>query len=71
RQWYKSHVGLDDTEAATETSFCAHTIAAGDRPMVVTDATTDSRFNASPLVTGEHHFRFYAGAAIVVADARV
>ncbi|TIP52827.1 MAG: histidine kinase, partial [Mesorhizobium sp.] len=35
RQWYKSHVGLDETEAATVTSFCAHTIAAGDRPMVV------------------------------------
>ncbi|RWK54750.1 MAG: GAF domain-containing protein [Mesorhizobium sp.] len=70
RQWYKSHVGLDETEAATVTSFCAHTIAAGDRPMVVSDATTDSRFNASPLVT-EHHVRFYAGAAIVVAGARI
>ncbi|TIL78731.1 MAG: GAF domain-containing protein, partial [Mesorhizobium sp.] len=63
--------GLDETEAATDTSFCAHTIAAGDQPMVVTDATMDSRFNASPLVTGEHHFRFYAGAAIVVAGARI
>ncbi|TJV66796.1 MAG: GAF domain-containing protein, partial [Mesorhizobium sp.] len=71
RQWFTSCVGLDETEAATDTSFCAHTIAAGDQPMVVTDATMDSRFNASPLVTGEHHFRFYAGAAIVVAGARI
>lgn len=71
RQWFKSCVGLDETEAATDTSFCAHAIAAGDEPMVVTDASTDSRFNASPLVTGEHHVRFYAGAVIVVAGARI
>ncbi|TIT17542.1 MAG: histidine kinase, partial [Mesorhizobium sp.] len=45
RQWFKSCVGLDETEAATDTSFCAHAIAAGDEPMVVTDASTDSRFN--------------------------
>ncbi|TIQ24448.1 MAG: GAF domain-containing protein, partial [Mesorhizobium sp.] len=71
RQWFKSCVGLDEAEAATDTSFCAHTIAIGDKPMVVTDATTDSRFNTSPLVTGEHHVRFYAGATIVVAGARI
>ncbi|TIP89194.1 MAG: GAF domain-containing protein, partial [Mesorhizobium sp.] len=71
RQWYKSSVGLDETEAATDTSFCAHAIAAGDKPMVVTDATADPRFSASPLVTGQHHVRFYAGAAIVVAGARI
>ncbi|WP_292243884.1 GAF domain-containing protein, partial [Mesorhizobium sp.] len=71
RQRFKSRVGLDETEASTDASFCAHTIAAGDQPMVVTDATTDSRFNASPLVTGQHHVRFYAGVAIVVAGARI
>lgn len=71
RQRFKSCVGLDETEASTDASFCAHTIAAGDQPMVVTDATTDSRFNASPLVTGQHHVRFYAGVAIVVAGARI
>ncbi|WP_287369691.1 GAF domain-containing protein, partial [Mesorhizobium sp.] len=71
RQRFKSCVGLDETEASTDASFCAHTIAAGDQPMVVTDATSDSRFHASPLVTGQHHVRFYAGVAIVVAGARI
>lgn len=71
RQWFKSCVGLDETETATDISFCAHAIAAGDEPMVVADATTDPRFKANPLVTGKHHLRFYAGAPMIVAGARI
>lgn len=71
RQWFKSCFGLDQTETATDISFCAHAIAAGDDPMVVTDATTDPRFKTNPLVTGKHHVRFYAGAPMVVAGARI
>lgn len=71
RQWFKSCFGLDETETATDISFCAHAIAAGDDPMVVTDATTDPRFKTNPLVTGKHHVRFYAGAPMVVAGARI
>lgn len=71
RQWFKSCVGLDETETATDISFCAHAIAAGDEPMVVTDASIDPRFAANPLVTGEHHLRFYVGAPMVVAGARI
>jgi two-component sensor histidine kinase len=71
RQWFKSCVGLDETETATDMSFCAHAIAAGSEPMVVIDATMDPRFQTNPLVTGRHHIRFYAGAPMVVADARI
>ncbi|WP_189501721.1 HWE histidine kinase domain-containing protein [Mesorhizobium sp. M00.F.Ca.ET.216.01.1.1] len=71
RQWFKSRVGLDETETATDISFCAHAIAAGDGPMVVIDATVDPRFSGNPLVTGEKHIRFYAGAPVVVAGARI
>lgn len=71
RQWFKSCFGLDETGTATDISFCAHTIAAGDEPMVVADATTDPRFKANPLVTGKHHVRFYAGAPIIVAGASI
>ncbi|MFA6154553.1 sensor histidine kinase [Mesorhizobium sp.] len=71
RQWFKSCLGLDETETATDISFCAHAIAAGDEPMVVTDATADPRFSANPLVTGKHQIRFYAGAPMVVAGARI
>ncbi|MBZ9678837.1 sensor histidine kinase [Mesorhizobium sp. ES1-1] len=71
RQWFKSCLGLEETETATDISFCAHAISAGDEPMVVTDATADRRFEANPLVTGKHHIRFYAGAPMVVAGARI
>ncbi|ESY13018.1 GAF domain-containing protein [Mesorhizobium sp. C386A] len=71
RQWFKSCVGFNETETATDISFCAHTIAAGDEPMVVPDASIDPRFSRNPLVTGEHHVRFYVGAPMVVAGARV
>ena len=53
---------LDSTPRAV--SFCSHVIA-GDGPMIVHDATTDPRFAENPLVTGEPHIRFYAGAPIV------
>ncbi|MCV3207757.1 GAF domain-containing protein [Mesorhizobium sp. YC-39] len=71
RQWFKSCVGLDEAEIATDISFCAHAIAAGDEPLVVTDAALDPRFSANPLVTGAHHVRFYVGAPMVVAGARI
>ena len=67
RQWFKSCIGLDETETTTEISFCAHAIAAGDEPMIVTDATIDPRFSGNPLVIGKHHIRFYAGGPMVVA----
>ena len=70
RQWFKSCFGLDESETATGISFCAHAIAAGDEPMVVTDATTDPRFKTITLVTGMPHVRFYDGAPTVVASPR-
>ncbi|MGX7875286.1 sensor histidine kinase [Mesorhizobium sp. ORM6] len=71
RQWFKSCFGLDETGTSTDISFCAHAIAARDDPMVVTDATMDPRFKTNPLVTGKHHVRFYAGAPMIVAGARI
>lgn len=71
RQWFKSRLGFDEKETPTSISFCAHAIAAGDDPMVVTDAALDPRFAGNPLVTGKQHVRFYAGAPMIVAGARV
>ncbi|BCG92526.1 sensor histidine kinase [Mesorhizobium sp. 131-2-1] len=71
RQWFKSSLGLDETETNMGMPFSAHAIAAGDEPMVVTDATLDPRFATSPAVTGKHQVHFYAGVPMVVAGARI
>ncbi|AZZ37488.1 hypothetical protein CIK05_12020 [Bdellovibrio sp. qaytius] len=65
RQWYKSRVGIDATEAPREITFCQHAIL-GTELMEVRDATKDQRFADHPYVTSEEaHIRFYAGAPII------
>jgi PAS domain S-box-containing protein len=74
RQWPKSCYGTDlrrlDEEIDRAISFCHHAIASSE-PMVVEDATADPRFSGNPLVTGEEHVRFYAGAPLVTPEGHV
>jgi PAS domain S-box-containing protein len=67
RQWFPARTGLSVTETPRESSFCAHAMQCPDI-MVVPDASTDPRFRDNPLVLGEPHIRFYAGAPLVAAD---
>ena len=67
RQWFKARVGLDVCQTGRDVSFCAH--ALGRRGLfVVPDARMDPLFADNPLVTGEPHIRFYAGAPLITPE---
>ena len=67
RQFFKAEVGLGVRETPLDSSFCAKAILEGDF-LLVPDATLDPRFDCNPLVVGEPHIRFYAGALLKSED---
>src|SRR5204863_6440370 len=69
RTWFKAQVGFEAPALARDFSFCAHT-AAGDELQVVEDAADDDRFRAYPMVAGEPHIRFYAGAPLITPEGQ-
>jgi two-component sensor histidine kinase len=67
RQWFKAEVGLGVRETTLDQSICLRVILQPGLT-VVSDLTQDPRFAANPLVTGEPHLRFYAGAVLETPD---
>jgi PAS domain S-box-containing protein len=63
RQFFKAEVGLGVRETTLGSSFCVKALLEQDF-LFVPDATKDPRFDCNPLVTGEPHLRFYAGALL-------
>lgn len=60
-EWFISKHGTDVTQTDRSIAFCNQTILHED-VLVVPDAQKSETFSNNPLVTGEPHIRFYAGA---------
>lgn len=67
RQWFKSRIGITPSETSRTISFCAYAIQQHDL-FIIPDTRADARLRDNPLVTGDPHIRFYAGAPLVTPD---
>ena len=67
RIWFKSHHGLDADQIGRDPGLCASAIL-GDCPYLVTDAVTDPRTLANPLVAGDFGLRFYLAVPLTTHD---
>lgn len=67
RIWFKSHHGLDAEQIDREPGLCASAIMSAE-PWILTDAKTDVRSLANPLVAGDFGLRFYVGVPLRTSD---
>lgn len=67
RQFFKSEIGLGVRETPLDISICSHALLQKGL-FIVSDMLQDERFVCNPLVTGEPHLRFYAGALLETED---
>ena len=63
RQWFKAKIGFPASETDLDSSVCAHVLSEPDL-LVIPDLTADPRTRFNPLVMGDPHIRFYAGAPL-------
>ena len=66
RIWFKSRHGIDLREVGRDAGLASAILQ--HEPWVVTDAETDARVLANPLMAGDTGFRFYAGVPLTTSD---
>ena len=69
RQWFKARVGFPVCETDLSRSVCIYALHEPDL-LVIPDLAADPRTLGNPLVTGEPHIRFYAGAPLRTESGR-
>jgi PAS domain S-box-containing protein len=67
RIWFKSQTGVDVDQVERAPGLCSSAIMQAD-PTLITDAATDPRSLANPLVAGEFGLRFYVGVPLKTRD---
>ncbi|WP_417622879.1 sensor histidine kinase [Parasphingorhabdus sp.] len=70
REWFKSAVGISQTQTDRSVSLCADMIE-NFEPIVFDDVSNEARFNQNPLVNSETPIRFYAGAPLIAPNGLV
>ena len=70
RQWFKARINFPACETDLDRSVCKFALAEPDL-LIVPDLTQDARTATNPLVTGEPHIRFYAGAPLRTPEGQV
>jgi GAF domain-containing protein len=66
RDWFKSCVGVQQTQSPAVTSFCEAFFTASSDLIVVEDTLLDPRFESHPKVIARPFIRFYAAARLKV-----
>jgi GAF domain-containing protein len=66
RDWFKSRVGVQQTQSPVVTSFCEAFFSSSDDMIVAEDTLQDVRFDAHPMVVARPFIRFYAAARLQV-----